>query len=322
MDFKDMMDGMHAAEILAVVEFPPADARLAGLARRNLVWKVGGAGVGERLDKFAAAESGLSRTLVRELIDFGSVWVRGKVCRKQGRVLAEGDWVTLQAPEYGPVRFYEADPARVVYRDEWLLAYDKEAGIPVQQTPYDGYNHLFGALGRMLGSDEYLALHHRLDSATSGVILFGLDRRANAGLGRLFQRGEIEKTYLAGAAGVVAEDEFETDRPIDRKKGGYHCPPDGSGKKAQTRFRVLERMSRGTLVQARPLTGRTHQIRLHLACLGRPILGDALYGGPAAPRLMLHARSLGFVHPITRVRLTIESPATGEFENLFRTLYI
>ncbi|MEW6265399.1 MAG: RluA family pseudouridine synthase [Thermodesulfobacteriota bacterium] len=298
-----------------MIRFPDPDLRLAHLARRNLIHRVETGQAGPRLDKFLAAVTDLPRALIRDLIEFGSVWVAGRVCRRQSRLLAAGEWVTLQAPAYGPVRFYEINPARIVFQDDWLLAYDKEAGLPCQQTPYDGYNHLYGALGRHLGPKAYLALHHRLDGPTSGVMLFALRREVNQGLSRLFKYGPLIKLYLAVTASAPAGEEWTVDRPIAKAKGFYHCPPDGSGKPARTEFKVLARGPGRTLLQARPLTGRTHQIRLHLAASGHPVLGDAEHGGPPAPRLMLHAASLSFTHPRTGRPLTIEAPRPPGFDH-------
>ncbi|MEW5724828.1 MAG: RluA family pseudouridine synthase [Thermodesulfobacteriota bacterium] len=295
-----------------MIQYPPPDPNLAHLARKNLIYLVSPGQAGLRLDKFTAQASGLSRGMIRALIDFGSVWVGGRVCRKQSQILEAGDRVTLQAPEYGPVKFYEADSSRILYEDEWLLAYDKEAGLPCQQTPYDGYNNLFAALGRQR-SGRYLALHHRLDGPTSGVMVFALRKEVNQGLARLFSRGPLEKTYLALVHGVPAEDSFEVDLPIAKAEGAYHCPPDGRGKEARTLFTVLEKGPDHALVRARPLTGRTHQIRLHLAAAGYPVLGDPAYGGPPALRLMLHALSLSFPHPCTGRPLTIAARLPEEF---------
>lgn len=291
-----------------MITYPEPDPDLAPIARRNFIYEIKPEEAGERLDKFTSERSGLSRTKIRALIDFGSVWVDGKVCRRQSRPLTPGQGVTFQVPEYGPVRFYEIDPGRILYQDDWLLAYDKEAGIPCQQVPYDGYNNLFHAL-RRYRPDEYLALHHRLDSPTSGVMVFSRMKKANPGLSRLFASGNIVKNYLAVIQGSPVDDDFVVDRPIAKQKGRYYCPPDRVGKPALTDFQVLVRGDGRSLVKARPHTGRTHQIRLHLMEAGYPIVGDVSHHGSSAERLMLHAVSLEFEHPITRQRVIIEAPA-------------
>lgn len=293
---------------------PPDDPALAHLARKNLIFPVGPDQAGSRLDKFVALMTGLSRGSVRDLIDFGAVWVQGRVCRQQSRELLTAEKVTFQAPSYGPVKFYQADPARILYQDEWLLAYNKEANIPCQQTPYDGYNHVFAALKRLPGID-YLALHHRLDSPTSGVMIFARHPRANQGLSHAFKHGPILKTYLAAVQGAPPSETFIVDRPIAKQKGSYYCPPDGYGKPSRTEFTVLYRSQERSVIQARPLTGRTHQIRLHLLAAGHPIIGDNEYGGRPAARLMLHALAIEFDHPVTKQKITIAArrPEDEEF---------
>ena len=304
--------GPGPAADLTMIQYPPPDPELARLARQNLIFIVTPDQAGLRLDKFVTDLTGLSRGKVRELVDFGAVWLGGKVCRRQSHSLQPGDQVTFQAPVYGPVRFYEINPERIIYQDQWLLAYDKEAGIPCQQTPYDGYNNLFAALKRHVNG--YLALHHRLDSPTSGVMVFAMQKQANAGLSRIFRQGMMEKIYLAVVQGSPARDTWESDLPIAKQKGSYCCPPDRVGKPALTRFKVLARGRSAALVQARPMTGRTHQIRLHLTASDHPIMGDSFYGGPPAPRLMLHALSLSFDHPVTGQAQTITAPAPSGFE--------
>ena len=295
-----------------IVTFPAQHPILAPLAGENLAYSIVEAESGERLDRFAAAKTGLSRTLMRELIDFGSVWVNGEACRRQSRALKTDDLVNVFPPIYGPVRYYEIDPSRILYRDDWLLAYNKEAGVPSQQTPYDGYNHLFGGLKRYLG-DAYLGLHHRLDAATSGVMVFTLSQKANLKFGKAFIGRAVRKVYLAVAHGVPQEKQWTVDLPVSRSKGGYCCAADGIGKSAVTEFVLLDEREGGVLLEARPLTGRTHQIRLHLKASGIPIVGDERYGGPPAARLMLHALSLTFDHPVTGQSLTIEAPRPEGF---------
>lgn len=296
-----------------MITFPPPDPELAPLARRNQIFNVTENDAGERLDRFTAQASGLSRGKVRVLIDFGSVWVRGKVSRRQSAILKAGDWVTLQVPAYGPVKFYEADESRILFRDKWLIAYDKEAGIPCQQTPYDGYNHLFGALERLL-NPPYLGLHHRLDSPTSGVMLFTLNKKANQGMSLMFKEGSIQKAYLLVCSGGPESDSFTVEAPIAKTKGAYHVPPDGKGKPAQTDFTVLRRTESHTLLQARPRTGRTHQIRLHMDHIGHSILGDSFYNGAPYERMMLHAQTLRFDHPVTKETMEISAPWPPEFD--------
>lgn len=253
--------------------------------------------------------SGLIRRDVaetRDLISFGAVYVDGCVVRDPDTLLDGGEEILVTIASYGTKRFYEVDPGRILYEDRWLLAYDKEAGIPSQQVPHDAFNNLYHGLMRHL--DSYIALHHRLDRDVSGVMLFCRDRRLNRAVGDLFREGRIEKVYLAMVSGPIATEAWTVDHPIAKRDGRYLCVDDGEGKPARTDFEILGRMEGRTLVRAWPRTGRTHQIRLHLVAGGNPIIGDERYGGPPAPRLMLHAEALEFRHPATDVLLRIEAP--------------
>jgi 23S rRNA pseudouridine1911/1915/1917 synthase len=200
----------------------------------------------------------------------------------------------------------------VIYRDSFILAYDKEAGIPSQQVPHDAYNNVFAALLRRLALEDavnsYAAIHNRLDMPTSGVLLFSLDKKINGPLGRAFQQGLVKKEYLAWVEGSPKEDSWECDSPVGKTRGKYESVRKGEGKQAKTLFRVLRRRESRCLVTASPLTGRTHQIRIHLAEAGHPVMGDRSYGAKPSDRLYLHAWRLTLKHPVSGKLLTLEAP--------------
>lgn len=254
-----------------------------------------------------------------DLIDFGSIQVDGKGETNPSRLLAGGEAIRVHWPRNGTRRHYELDPARVIYRDRVLLAYDKEAGVPSQQTPADGYNNLYAAVLRNLrasaprGRTPYAALHHRLDRETSGVMVFALDRAVNARIGEAFESRRVEKQYLAWLGGTPKEDAWEIDEEIGREKSRYCAVKRGRGKPAKTLFRVLFRGPDRALVLARPLTGRTHQIRIHAECSGAPILGDRAHGGRPAERLFLHAFRLTLPHPATGNALVLTAPVPDDW---------
>ncbi len=273
----------------------------------------------ERPQGGGSLEDFLSRNLclpviqARDLVDFGSVQVDGKQERNPKRRLRHGQRIHVHWPRGGTSRHYELDPSRVVHRDAVLLAYNKERGIPSQQTPYDGYNNVFAAVQRHVrgkegGSVPYVALHHRLDQETSGIMVFVLDKAANRALGKAFENQKIVKQYLAWIAGEPQSHQWTSRQDIGRFKGRYCTVPRGKGKWAETDFQVLHRSEEKTLVLARPKTGRTHQIRLHLAAGGWPIWGDTLYGGPAHPRLLLHAWRMTLPHPVLEREVTLTAP--------------
>jgi 23S rRNA pseudouridine1911/1915/1917 synthase len=248
-----------------------------------------------------------------DLIDFGAVFVKGRVERNPSMILAGREEISVTFPPRGTRRFYEIEPGRIIFRDRFLLAYDKEAGIPSQQVPYDAYNNVFAALLRYLAKERnpapYAAMHHRLDKETSGVLLFALEKRANKSLSLSFRERRVKKEYLAWVEGSPREDSWMSDMDIGKVGGEYKAVRQGEGKEARTVFRVLRREESRTLVLAEPLTGRTHQIRIHLAESGHPIQGDRSYGAKPDRRLYLHARRLTLKHPVYRTPVILESPA-------------
>jgi 23S rRNA pseudouridine1911/1915/1917 synthase len=183
--------------------------------------------------------------------------------------------------------------------------------------PSDGSNNLFAARYRHLErkgvAEPYAALHHRLDRETSGVMVFALDRTANRNLGNAFMQRLSEKVYLAWVAGRPKQAEWVARDDIGRKGGRYTVVPPGQGKPAETAFQVVHGEPAGTLLLAHPLTGRTHQIRLHLAAAGLSIMGDRLYGGKPANRLYLHAHRLTLPHPHTRKELILTAPVPPDW---------
>ncbi len=232
-------------------------------------------------------------------------------------------------------------PAQVLFEDEWLLVVDKPAGLPTQPTLDPSRASVFTTLQEYLeqrdGGVRYLGLHHRLDRDTSGVLLLTKDQKANTGVSALFAGKTIRKTYQALAgAGAAGPDSWEVKNYLGEigrvgKASRFGAVRSG-GDPAQTSFRVLERWPGALLIEARPQTGRTHQIRVHLAEGRRPIFGDALYGGasllPAgagggrvpAPRVMLHAAALEFIHPVTQAPMAIRSPLPADFEACLKAL--
>ena len=232
-------------------------------------------------------------------------------------------------------------PERILFEDEWLIVVDKPAGLPTQPTLDARRPSVHSTLANFLrerdGGAPYLGLQHRLDRDTSGVLLFTRDARANRGVTELFAGKAVRKTYLALAvAGATAPNSWEIANHLgivgrEGKASRFGAVRSG-GDPARTSFRVVERLSGILVVEASPHTGRTHQIRVHLAEGGHPILGDPFYGGPtrftgggkgapfSVPRVMLHAAGLEFVHPMTQATLKITCPCPADFETCLRTL--
>jgi 23S rRNA pseudouridine1911/1915/1917 synthase len=214
----------------------------------------------------------------------------------------------------------EAVPHEIRYADDCLLVVDKPARVvtePGKKHPDDSLlNGLFVTYGRALqnlGEVRNWGLLHRLDKQTSGLVLVALRNRAYDHLRAQFEDRRVKKTYWAIVFGRPKAAQGVIQKPIAEIVGARkRAVIKRDGKQAITAYRVLESSRGMSLIEARPKTGRLHQIRVHMAALGHPVLGDSLYAGkvmlPSAPRLCLHAARLSFVHPVSGHRLTFASP--------------
>ncbi len=204
--------------------------------------------------------------------------------------------------------------ARLLYRDSLMLVIDKPAGLPVHAGPGGGDNLEAHFDQLKFGLPKPPALAHRLDRDTSGCLVLGRHRKALSKLGRLFQGGKVEKAYWALTATRPKKDEGYIDAPL-KKVGagrGWTMTVADDGQKARTRYKVLGEANGLTWIEASPRTGRTHQIRVHLAHLGCPIIGDPQYGGPKAPdggSLFLHARAIELPLYPSRDAVRVEAEA-------------
>jgi 23S rRNA pseudouridine1911/1915/1917 synthase len=280
-----------------------------------------------RLDKFLARRMPWrSRTNLRKLLDEGRVDAGDRAVRP-GTKLRIGDRVHVDLPPPDtPVRSAEI-PLELLYEDEHLLALDKQPGVVVHPVGKHRYDTLINALHHRYRNLEDPArdvvpkLAHRIDQFTSGVLLVAKRDDVRTELGRQFEEREVSKRYLAITVGAPPADAGLMDQPLGPDPHADHrtkqaARPDGQP--SRTTFQVLERFEGHALVACEPHTGRTHQIRVHLAANGWPILGDHLYGN-AEPfrgadgevvldRYALHAAMLVFVHPATGKRVTLEAP--------------
>jgi RluA family pseudouridine synthase len=273
---------------------------------------------------------------VRALVSAGMVRVDGEVLRAAGRPLRAGQRVqAVVRPELLRPRAERTDRAfhltdrAVLYRDDALLAVDKPSGLPTHATADPSRPSLVAHVERYLqgqGAGAYVAVHQRLDRDTSGVVLFATDERANAGLARAFEGRRVEKTYVALVARprLVPRGPLLVRRPLASPGPGRRQATIGGegAKHAETEIVVREVLADALLVEARPRTGRRHQVRAHLAHAGMPILGDPLYGDAVAraSRPMLHARRLALPHPLTGLPLVIESRLPEDFVSLLARL--
>ena len=269
------------------------------------------------------------RARVRALVASGAVRVNGEPWTRAGRPVSTGQLVEaavrperLAAAATATDRPFALTPAAILYRDDALVAVDKPPGLPTHPTADPSRPSLVSHLERYLresGGASTLAVHQRLDRDTSGVVLFATDPRANEGLSRAFAGREVHKVYLALVARprTLPPRRFRVDAPLGPSGPSRRVARGGEGARpAETDVIVREILAGALLVEARPLTGRKHQVRAHLAHAGLPVLGDRTYGAdaPGAPRLMLHAWRLGLKHPLTGEALAIESPLPADFE--------
>ena len=257
---------------------------------------------GLRLDQLIGARTGLSRRKAREVLKLGGVQVGRKRVRVASREVTPGIEVRVALDDaLGALPDFTIP---VIYEDEWLLVVNKPAGLAVQGTQASDRHDLLALLTRQR-PEARLILCHRLDQGTSGVLVLAKDPKAD--LGPQFQGREIQKVYLARVAKPLEAQ--VVDRPIGRlclsKPARFACEGDLMEPKASiTTFRPLASneapgLAPGHWIVAEPLTGRTHQIRVHLVSLGAPVVGDQLYGGPSSDQLWLHAWKLTVRHPVT-----------------------
>jgi 23S rRNA pseudouridine1911/1915/1917 synthase len=287
-----------------------------------------------RVDEAAAGQS-IGAWLVQShgseaalLFARGGVWLNRHRIQNEQILLQSGDTVVVHRPPSGEQPDVVISEAMILYEDADLIVLNKSAGSYVEMTPWDAERHVRGALVHWMaardGAVPTLHLAHRLDRDTSGVLLLTKNPQVNAALYASFGAGQVQKTYIALCAGdpVFTEQVIETGHGRSRngmfrvysldEVGGLL--PDGAKiKHMQTHLRVLQRFGDAALIEAYPKTGRTHQIRLHMAHIGHAVLGDAKYGGPlrwqgkTLTAHLLHAWRLVLPHPRTHFTLELEA---------------
>jgi 23S rRNA pseudouridine1911/1915/1917 synthase len=296
---------------------------------------------GRRLDQFLAeAGLGLTRSRIQQLVGEGRVRLDGKVPKASARVRG-GEAVEVEFPPPEPATPLAQDlPLRVLYEDADLVVLDKAPGMVVHPAAGHRDGTVVNALLHRLqdltgiGGERRPGLVHRLDKDTSGCLVVAKNETSLAALQAAFKDREVQKGYLALVHGVPAKEAgaFETlhgRHPVHRKRFSAKV---ARGKPAITRYRVLERFEGAALVEVDLLTGRTHQVRVHFAEAGHPLLGDELYGGTrrgkgavkqaqeALGRQALHAYRLSFAHPRTQVPLSFEAPVPLDFARALEVL--
>ena len=290
---------------------------------------------GKRLDSvLAGMMPEYSRSFIQKLFENGSITVGGDPCSEKKRKAAAGDIVEITIPQPERLEVEAEDiPLDIVYEDDELLVVDKPAGMVVHPAPGNHSGTLVNALmyhcGDALSSINGVirpGIVHRIDKDTSGLLMVAKTDRAHNALSAQLAEHSITRRYKAIVYSNIKEDEGTVDKPIGRDPGNRlrNAVVYTNSKNAVTHYRVLERVGGFTLVEAVLETGRTHQIRVHMAYIRHPLLGDTLYG-PAknrygAKRQMLHAGVLGFVHPVTGEYMEFNSPLPQDFEDVLAKL--
>jgi 23S rRNA pseudouridine1911/1915/1917 synthase len=289
---------------------------------------------GARLDHFLQrALSQFSRARLQEWIRGDRVLVNGRAA-KPSHILRGGETIEVDPVQPSALHaFAENLPVSVLYEDPSVIAIDKPAGMVVHAgagvrsgTVVNALLHRFGQLSAA-GGDLRPGIVHRLDRYTSGVLLVARDDRAHRHLAAQFASRQVEKSYWALVHGVMKNEAGRIDKPIARDP--IHrvrmTARARTGRAALTEYRLARRFDRFTLLEVRIATGRTHQIRVHLASIGHPVAGDRLYGAPAATagppgRYFLHARRIRFRSPETGDAVVVESPLPEDLEAWLRAI--
>jgi 23S rRNA pseudouridine1911/1915/1917 synthase len=287
---------------------------------------------GDRLDVFLARQMpDWSRSQIQRLIREGLVAVGPVPAKKSGEAIESGARISVRA-EHEELRATPEDlPLAVVYEDSDILVVNKAAGMVVHLGAGVKSGTLVNALLShinalsSIGGEQRPGIVHRLDKMTSGLVVVAKNDVAHRRLSEQFKSREVRKTYVALVHGRVAADSGQISKPVGRDprrrtrmKAGGIAP-----REALTKYRVLRRFAQFTLVEAAPQTGRTHQIRVHLASLGHPVVGDTTYGAPSKlrfgeseeptmPRTFLHSAKLAFAHPLRDAPLEFEAPLPEE----------
>ncbi len=270
---------------------------------------------------------GLSTHLWRRLKHQGSLQINGiSVTRATLAVLRPGDWVRCEIPEASSIEPQDI-PIDIRYEDEHLLVVDKPPQMLVHPIAKEQHGTLANAVAyHYEQKKEPCIFHpmHRLDRNTTGLVLIAKQPHIQALLtGKDGPR--FHRSYLAVALGIFPKAEGTIDLPIRRKPDSFiRQEPHRDGRAAVTRYKVLAETSEVSLTELHPVTGRTHQLRVHLAAVGHPILGDDLYGEPSPliHRQALHAFRLDFTHPVTGRPLSVESPLPEDFQRVLEHFQI
>lgn len=292
---------------------------------------VGSENANVRLDRFLAEQyEEFTRSFLQKLIEQGNVCVNGIPVKKSGVKLKENDEVSVDLPEPEPLEVVAEDiPLDILYEDDDVILINKPKGMVVHPAAGHTSGTIVNALlyhckDSLSGINGVIrpGIVHRIDMDTTGVIIACKNDAAHNCIAAQLKEHSITRRYYAIVHGNLKEDEGTVDAPIgrdpkNRKRMAINLK---NGKNAVTHYKVLERFGKFTWIECRLETGRTHQIRVHMASIGHPLLGDALYGPAKCPYPLqgqtLHAYVLGFIHPSTHAYMEFQAPLPDYFEQL------
>lgn len=286
-----------------------------------------------RLDAYIAKEDeNLSRTMIKKLIEDGNILVNGKK-QKTSYKVQNNDEIEIDVPEAKEINLKAQDiPVEIIYEDKDIIVVNKPKGMVVHPAVGNLDGTLVNAIMNIckdslsgIGGEVRPGIVHRLDKDTSGLLIIAKNDNSHIKMSEQIKNREVTKIYIALVRGVITENEATINMPIarstkDRKKMAV-CK---NGKSAVTHFKVLKRYDKYTLLQIKIDTGRTHQIRVHMAEIGHPIVGDLVYSNGkndfGVEGQMLHSKILEFKHPITGKEMHLEAELPEYFEKILKQL--
>lgn len=275
----------------------------------------------QRLDIYLSHKLGYTRTKIKKLIKSGFVEVNGGVKNSHYRV-EQGEKITYFVPD-NKKNTMESQPIpfKIIFKNKSFAVIDKPPGLVVHPAPGNRDGTLLNGL---LEEFDTPHLVHRLDKDTSGVMVVALDEKTALDLRKQFKEKTVKKVYLTLLDGIIDTDAGEISVPIRRSRRDPTKMGVGwsNARKSSTRFRVKKRLNGATFVEVYPLSGRTHQIRVHFAYYGHPVLGDTKYGKKTfkAPRQMLHSWQISFGDPKEGIRVHFDSPIPDDFKRFKKLL--
>ena len=287
---------------------------------------------GVRIDKYIAEKEELSRVAVQRLLDEGNILVnRDKV--KASYIVQQGDEIDIHIPEVKETELKPQDiPLDIIYEDKDIIVVNKAKGMVVHPAAGNPDGTLVNAIMSHckenlsgIGGELRPGIVHRLDKDTSGLLIIAKNDKAHLAISEQIQSRQVKKTYLALVKGDVPENEATIKMPIGRSiKDRKKMAITPKGKEAITHFKVVERFQKYTYLEVNIETGRTHQIRVHMAEIGHPVVGDMVYSNGknefGVEGQMLHAHRLEFRHPITEKEMCLEAPLPEYFTNILLNL--